>query len=1354
MEQVGDELSRYRQRKNITRAELAKRLDVSTSTVAAWERGDRSPNPENLNRLRSLVINRTGSQEEQKDAPSTPAVPKIRDLPFSQLSPSDFENFYQDFLRCKFPRAQLVTRLGKSGHRQYGMDIVVIESGKIVFAVQCKREKSFGLSKAKQVIEKVEAEDLASRLRGVKKVLALALPSCSPQVSLFVTRHKDWTVWSGSNLSTEVRQLPKQQAIQLVDAYFPGYRDSFLGIRGPSVWETPSGVFDGPFNGPFSHAWNLVGCTKQLEQLQLQLDRPTASLSLVYGQGGMGKSRLLKELSVRASSKTDTFILASSGLIGANQFELLPPSGKIAVIIDDAHDRAELAQIVRDVWKRNQNAAIFLGLRTFAREKILNDLESAQSIPAEVCEVELDGLSKTEALQLARQAFGDGPNEHEILYFAQRTKDCPLSIVLGAHLVKAHKLCIADFAADSQIKDRILNSYVDLQVSSCPSLDPHQTRGFLEALALVQPLDVYSQEQMEVLTSLCEMTRKQVLKCLQELRRMGLVLRRKASHRIVPDLVGEMLLAVACFDEELGITTLFLERNMGRLKGESLKNAFINANRIELDFNSGVGTELPDKSFLWRWFEDEMASADARERAKLFSLLKDVAEFQPEQVLAIVEEAINNPVSFYRESNQAWKHLYPNGEILGIRELVPALRVVGHNLKYLQKVLNLLLRVWKRESELDGRRSEARKEVENLVGFEVGKNTAFNKRALLYILNFADFELPDSRYTLLTPLLSVACESTFFDERVLRIKSYPINSQIAEPLREVAVGAAVSDFAAADLKASGDAARFVRKALQRPQLTFGGQLSTEDSEIWQARFVSVLERLRAVMETDAQFYVKVTGLIGELNSHMRAQESAVSAAAEEFISRFVGLEEVKRTMVWHPNGFLSLFERKSHKEALAFQEEFVSGVVKGYENLETDEVFKDLQSRIRMMEEFHGRKAGGHQFTQKLSEAMPEVGALICQDFWLNTKDSVFSGGLVSSALLGLANSDWSAAVPLIGKLMEISDCRLEVVKMFSRMDFSQKELRRPLQFLTTASLSREEDIQIAVCSAATRLTEVGESEVAGRVVDNIRIDGSLKIAEALWEFHYCSNGFNEVGAFLELLSLRESELLDLPYLDSAVFESAISGALECGSNSTYVFLKKRIELWRDERRTKGRAFPVSLQASAGMKRDSTFWEILLELAEWMTTAGMGTALTLGVIDLASAVVGCWDEEVLRFIDTEVRSGNVEIPALLFPAPVNIAWRRSEETIAVLRSAEKQGRKTLELVEDALKHSASVECRTGSPGEPYPETLEQIEECNRLAHIYQDSECLERFYVELAAMGERDAQWEIEMDQRSDGRRW
>ena len=172
------------------------------------------------------------------------------------------------------------------------------------------------------------------------------------------------------------------------------------------------------------------------------------------------------------------------------------------------------------------------------------------------------------------------------------------------------------------------------------------------------------------------------------------------------------------------------------------------------------------------------------------------------------------------------------------------------------------------------------------------------------------------------------------------------------------------------------------------------------------------------------------------------------------------------------------------------------------------------------------------------------------------------------------------------------------------------------------------------------------------------------------------------------------------------------------------------------------------------MPRNEFFAVKLIQMANWMASISQSDILKSGIVYFVAALVGPWDVEVLRIIASQIRSGSKEGYLLLLAAPVETCWKQPEEVVSILQIADGMGQDYLRLVEDALCTNMLPQLKSGTPGEVFPETLEQLEGCKKLAETYQDLVSVANFYQKLAERAEREAKWELASEQRNDGRRW
>jgi hypothetical protein len=152
-----------------------------------------------------------------------------------------------------------------------------------------------------------------------------------------------------------VRSLSdRDAALRLVDTYFPQWREPFLGISAPGPWLTEEQFFR-PFSGDqvYTHDWQLVGRTVELDQLSALLMTSGSVVGTIVGRGGIGKSRLLRALSleIERNKGANVRLLATGVPVEPAQYELLPLDEHLVVIIDDAHERADTAAIIGGIHR-------------------------------------------------------------------------------------------------------------------------------------------------------------------------------------------------------------------------------------------------------------------------------------------------------------------------------------------------------------------------------------------------------------------------------------------------------------------------------------------------------------------------------------------------------------------------------------------------------------------------------------------------------------------------------------------------------------------------------------------------------------------------------------------------------------------------------------------------------------------------------------------------------------------------------------------------------------------------------------------------------------------------------------------
>jgi len=243
---LGSILRRAREGKGLEQAEVARELGVGQQAISAWECGRSRPRRKALRAVAELL----GLTESEllaagayatSDAAAPPVAPRTRALPLAGLTPERFEDFTVEIMKALVPGAH-VTRFGGPGDKQEGIDVVAADSttGEIRATAQCKRHATFGKAAVAQAVNAVEID-------APRHHLFLSRETASPGARLEMSRHPGWSLWDGESTSQYIQhQMSLDAAVRLVDSFFPGHREPFLGVRAPGPWLLPEDHFISP----------------------------------------------------------------------------------------------------------------------------------------------------------------------------------------------------------------------------------------------------------------------------------------------------------------------------------------------------------------------------------------------------------------------------------------------------------------------------------------------------------------------------------------------------------------------------------------------------------------------------------------------------------------------------------------------------------------------------------------------------------------------------------------------------------------------------------------------------------------------------------------------------------------------------------------------------------------------------------------------------------------------------------------------------------------------------------------------------------------------------------------------------
>ncbi|HEY3558900.1 MAG TPA: helix-turn-helix domain-containing protein [Kribbella sp.] len=1356
MDDFGAQVRDGRERLGLDQAELAQRVGVGQQTVSRWERGKTRPKPAVIRALAAclevqadglLAAAGYGSVDEDQRSQVRPAVrPQAAVLPFHELSPERFEEACAELMQHLHPNGH-ASRYGGSGERQDGIDILVDEAE--VATGQCKRHKVFGP-------KDVELAVAAVKSPAPKNYLFLSRKTATAAARAAMRRHEGWELWDGEDLSRYVRsRMTLDESLRFVDSHFPNHREPFLGVPQPGPWMTLD-QFYASMSGDqlFTHRWQLAGRASQLAALRSAVHGPGAAVAVLLGRGGIGKTRLLRAL---AETLEDTWVrlLPPQVVPDAKAFELIPSSGDVVIMVDDAHERLDVGLIVARAQARNPAARIVLASRPYGRAILDNELGRAGYSLSDVPVVEIGDLSQSEAEQLAREALGPA---HTLFVerLAALTRDCPLATTVGGHLLRTGELGPRELEQDDRFRDKVLRGFREAVAAESLSADPELRRAVVDAVSVLQPFRSGNAEFQEVISALTGAPYHRVSHHLRSLEDAGLLIRRGDSLRIVPDLLGDVVLSDACIDRRSGIDTGYLTHVLATASGEALANAFVNVSRV--DWQAGHVLAESTGPF-WQAVQQDLDKREIATHVQIIKLLGRIAPFQPARTTEVLQWIVDHPIEDEAVSAETpyfqwkWSHV--------LDEIPPVLRSAAYSAESLPAVCSLLWELAQTDHrQLNQYPNHPLRVLRELAEYSPYKPIIYHTT----ILDLAEgWVLERSRISplqVIDVLVATEGESHTFKDHTMYFGSYPLPQGVVSPIRRRAIGLALNEIRSGDPRRGVAGARLVHSALRTPPGAYGRRVERAEEESWDADFVQTMDDLRSILSTgglDPVVCVAALEAVHWLSVNGTVTTKAVALAV---IDSLPDSPEFDAALVLR-DGWMHLIRRpgtwfEEHEQAIAERLDAVASRLLA--ELDDSAVVRLLEERIGNAANAGQGISGGMNLLNVLVQKRPSVAVTA-----LARVTEVPESALAAwTADLVRLVSRWSPndLVDVARTLLEhpSGEHRIQAAIGLARRDRQDTGMfEGELSLLQGFAASRSEIVRSAVLQAAFALA-ASDVRSGAELLARIRIGDSQKLADDLCMYLEWS------GADLTWAALSQqeqdkifAELRRVADIGSPSIGEFLRNRSAEAPDLVVSLLRQRVEdAERDGIPKRFHPMPYAWHRPLELRQHSGFLALLRELLEWLGHGISWQRRHYGP-EVFAAAAGSFDDSVLSLLLETVRSGaEASVSGVihaLSAAPNDLIYGHVSFVSEILDAAAGNSTACLEAIRSSLFRSAVTGSRWGTPGEPFPEDVRLRDECAAIAAELPKGSYAAQFYLDLSRSGALAVEHEIAED-RSDGRAW
>jgi hypothetical protein len=818
-------------------------------------------------------------------------------LPLEGLAWDAFEAFCLDLI-ARLKKPQEIYHYGRQGDNQHGIDIVADLSNGEKWAFQCKQWQRFNRSDATKVIEQTK------EFKADRYILLLSRVA-SVEVRNVIASHPTWEVWDVRDISQKVRDLAGsslEAARRLVrDHFHPEWQNAFLGISKLTPFVSSEEFFHSWLNANklFNHTWKLEGREDALKSLHEFVASSDKQIAILPGRGGIGKTKLLYEFAEKFEHADFLLWFVKDEPVTPENADSLPLYSCV-IVLDDAHQRDEqdvitLCNLVQNRTRSNHpKVKLILSSRPHAVQFLQTQLDRKGIDYLKLDELKELDASKTKAL--AGQALGQ-----DYAHFADRlaaiSHDSPLVTVVGGRLLAEQSIPLSLLERNEDFRRNVLSRFEDVLIGQVSQqISPGLCKKILELIAATAPIRLADGQFQETAIEFLKIEKRELIESISVLEKAGVLLRRGNKLRITPDVLADHILHNACLTEQ-GDSTGYAQEIFEAFR--EICPAQVLRNLSELDwrirFISEQKTDLLD-TVLQR-LKEEFKQASNLDRCRLLELIKEIAYYQPEYSLEIVQLVMRHPATTPEDESVSERYRFTHSNVLS--KLPEVLSWISYTLDYVSVCCDLLWQLGRDDSSRPyNNPPESIRILIELAKYSTDKSIKFNWQVLEAVERWLqEANVHDHIYSpldILDSFLKKDIEHNDYDGRSLNISTFLVDHKITQPLRSKALKLIEGLLNSKNIRVSLRALESLGKALEELRDRTSKPLK-EANQWWEPEQLEILEMIHSLVTRDIEPLIQLEA-IKKLDWYARwSSLSTVQQKAQNVIASIPCTNELKLT---------------------------------------------------------------------------------------------------------------------------------------------------------------------------------------------------------------------------------------------------------------------------------------------------------------------------------------------------------------------------------------------------------------------------------------------------------------------------
>ena len=492
--------------------------------------------------------------------------------------------------------------------------------------------------------------------------------------------------------------------------------------------------------------YETFGREDEIGQFQTFIQDPDKRLLMIYGSGGIGKTKLAIEFAKRVEQgHTDYEPLFVQ--MAEDSFESaladIPPNRKYIFFIDDAHDFIDHLggiKILLNSPGYSESKAVLITRKPF---KVFLEDSFRTALPDGVVDdlaIEKLSLEKTKGFI---GTYTRIPDNAVLTGLAKLARDTPLIAVMVIDLVNKDLASLKDLTRDRLI-ERTFESYLNDIFRKYPE-SSEQRRKLLNWLSGIAPIDMEDSQIRDKLAEILKVEPDEVEHYRDDLKNDGLLFQYGTKQRVFPHQLSDYVLGKVCFLRE-GQPSSFHERLLREFLPLFPVKVVVNLARVE--------NITGEKSLL----DEHVASlkTQAREgdnfvRMDILEQMEGISYFRPDDAIEIFNAILKNPnAEDAVKDYTGWTSKRTHQDVVKkiAKKAQKTVNTLSGFMKTLKIVRKLLL-----TKDLDLPNYDSPQELlKRMVGFQTSKPSVFQMRALEVFETWKTEDKPELSLALLNAL--------------------------------------------------------------------------------------------------------------------------------------------------------------------------------------------------------------------------------------------------------------------------------------------------------------------------------------------------------------------------------------------------------------------------------------------------------------------------------------------------------------------------------------------------------------------------------------------------------------------------